>query len=48
MAKLRAKVTDKVGYENIFFLVKEALKILLSQPFLVKIKINIIYRSNGL
>jgi hypothetical protein len=30
MAKLRAKVADRVGYENTFFLVKGVLKILLS------------------
>jgi hypothetical protein len=47
MAKLRAEITDGVGCKDIFFLVKGAPKILLSQPFLVKIKMNIIYRSNG-
>ena len=30
IVKLRAKVIDGVGYEDIFFLVKEALKILLN------------------
>jgi hypothetical protein len=30
IVKLRAKVINKVGYKDIFFLVKEALKILLS------------------
>jgi hypothetical protein len=30
MAKLRAEVIDGIGYEDTFFLVKEALKILLS------------------
>jgi hypothetical protein len=30
MAKLRAEVTNRVGYEDIFFLVKGAPKILLS------------------
>jgi hypothetical protein len=30
MAKLRAKVIDEVGYEDTFFLVKGAPKILLS------------------
>jgi hypothetical protein len=30
IVKLRAKVIDKVKYKDIFFLVKEALKILLS------------------
>jgi hypothetical protein len=29
MAKLRAEVTDRVGYKDIFFLVKRAPKILL-------------------
>jgi hypothetical protein len=29
MAKLRIKVTDRVGYEDTFFLVKEVPKILL-------------------
>jgi hypothetical protein len=48
MAKLRAEVTDGIGYKDIFFLVKGALKILLGQPFLAKIKMNIIYKSNGL
>jgi hypothetical protein len=43
MAKLRAEVTDGVGYEDAFFLVKGAPKILLSQPFLAKIKINIVH-----
>jgi hypothetical protein len=30
MAKLRAKIIDGVGYKDIFFLVKGALKILLN------------------
>ena len=30
IVKLRAKVIDRVEYKDIFFLVKEALKILLS------------------
>jgi hypothetical protein len=30
IVKLRAKVIDKVEYKNVFFLVKEALKILLN------------------
>ena len=30
IVKLRAKVIDKVGYKDAFFLVKEALKILLN------------------
>jgi hypothetical protein len=30
IAKLRVKVTKGVGYKDVFFLVKEALKILLS------------------
>jgi hypothetical protein len=30
IAKLRIKVTDRVGYEDAFFLVKEVPKILLS------------------
>ena len=30
IVKLRAKVINKVGYKNIFFLVKKVLKILLS------------------
>jgi hypothetical protein len=30
IAKLRIKVTDRVGYKDTFFLVKEAPKILLS------------------
>jgi hypothetical protein len=29
IAKLRAEITDEVGYKDIFFLVKRALKILL-------------------
>ena len=30
IVKLKAKIIDKVKYKNIFFLVKETLKILLS------------------
>ena len=47
ITKLRIKVIDRVGYEDTFFLVKEVPKILLSQPFIVKIRINIKYRSNS-
>ena len=48
IAKLRVKVTKGVGYKDAFFLVKNTLKILLSQPFIIKIKINIKYRNNSL
>jgi hypothetical protein len=47
IAKLRAEVADRVGYKDTFFLVKGVPKILLGQPFLAKIKINIEYRDNS-
>ena len=47
MAKLRAEVADGVGCEDAFFLVKGAPKILLGQPFLAKMKMNIVHRSDG-
>ena len=48
IAKLRVKVAKGIGCEDAFFLVKNTLKILLNQPFIVKIKINIKYRNNSL
>jgi hypothetical protein len=47
MAKLRAEVADGVGCEDAFFLVKGAPKILLGQPFLAKMKMNIEHRDDG-
>jgi hypothetical protein len=47
MAKLRAEVADGVGCEDAFFLVKGAPNIVLGLPFLAKMKMNIIYRSDG-
>ena len=47
IAKLRAKVIDRVGYKDSFFLIKGAPKILLGQPFLAKMKMNIVHRSDG-
>jgi len=47
MAKLRIEVADGVGCEDAFFLVKEAPKILLGQPFVAKMRMNIEHRSDG-
>jgi hypothetical protein len=47
MAMLEVKIAHGVGCKTIFFLVDNALKILLGQPFIIAMKMKIIYYDNS-
>jgi hypothetical protein len=47
MAMLKVEIAYGVGCKIMFFLVDNALKILLGQPFIVAMKMKIIYHDDG-
>jgi hypothetical protein len=47
MAILEVEIAHGVGCKTIFFLVDNALKILLGQPFIIAMKMKIIYYNNS-
>jgi hypothetical protein len=45
---LKIEIANSVRYNITFFLIDSALKILLGQPFVGRIKINLLYCDNSL